>query len=162
LFPICEQPFAKNKISFLIKILRLLTIHKLKPTKMKKIFAIIALAGIMVSCGGKKKDAKVPEQPTTNEPSKMEPSNTGSTAGIPTFSDPDVQKFVNEYSAFAQSYKTGIVDPAKAMELSKTAQEWSGKMMNVAMKVGSNPDELKKWQQWAEWLRKEMTPAMPK
>jgi hypothetical protein len=162
MFPICEQPFAKNKINFSEKNLRLLPINKLKSTKMKKIFVIMALAGIMVSCGGKKKDAATPDKPTTNEPSKMDPANNGAMAGVPTFSDPEVQKFVNEYSAWIKDYKTGMADPTKAAEMAKTAQEWSGKMTGIAMKIATNPGELQKWTDWAKWISNEMMPAMPK
>lgn len=125
---------------------------------MKKVFAILIVAAVMVSCGNKKKEDKPTDgkdtAATTNNNSGDQTTTpvTTTVAGIPTFSDPEIQKFVNDYSTFAQSYKAGMADPAKAIELAKTAQEWAGKMGTFAMKLVSNPDELKKWNEWSTWL----------
>lgn len=139
---------------------------------MKKLFVLLAVAAIMVSCGNKKKSDKPADgkdtattSTTTNTGDQTATTTTTTTttstmAGIPTFSDPDVQKFVNEYSAFITEYKAGITDPAKAMELAKTAQVWAGKMGTFGMKLASNPEDMKKWTEWATWISKEMTPVV--
>jgi hypothetical protein len=129
---------------------------------MKKFLFVVAIAGIMTSCKDKK-DEKKAEEPTTTmptEPTTTEPTTTTSSASDVKFSDPEVQKFADEYTAFVKSYKTGMVDPAKAQELSKTAQEWATRMTPIAMKLASNPEEMKKWTEWATALGKEMMPAM--
>jgi hypothetical protein len=129
---------------------------------MKKFLFVVAIAGIMTSCKDKK-DEKKAEEPTTiapTEPTTTEPTNTAPVTSDVKFSDPEVQKFADEYTAFVKSYKTGMVDPAKAQELSKTAQEWTTKMQPMVMILATNPVELKKWQDWAMALSKEMMPAM--
>jgi hypothetical protein len=135
---------------------------------MKKLFAVLALVGVMTSCKDKKKEEKKPEETTTTTPPSTEttpPAETTPTAsvpGVPTFSDPEVQKFANEYGAFMAEYKNGMKDPAKMAELSKTMQEWSGKAQKIGMKLASTPDEAKKWADWAMAMAKDMMPATPK
>ncbi|MEI2738575.1 MAG: hypothetical protein V9F01_07310 [Chitinophagaceae bacterium] len=127
---------------------------------MKKFLAVLALVGVMTSCKDKKKDEKKPEETTTTTTTDPTTTTTTTTdANVPTFSDPEVQKFVTEYSAFITEYKAGMTDPAKAQALAKTAQEWSGKMSNIGMKLASNPDDLKKWTEWAQWVAAQFTPA---
>lgn len=127
---------------------------------MKKILAVLALVGVMTSCKDKKKDEKKPEETTTTTTTDPTTTTTTTTdANVPTFSDPEVQKFVTEYSAFITEYKAGMADPAKAQALAKTAQEWSGKMSNIGMKLASNPDDLKKWTEWAQWVAAQFAPA---
>ncbi len=128
---------------------------------MKKFLFVVAIAGIMTSCKDKK-DEKKAEEPTTiapTEPTTTEPTTTAPVTSDVKFSDPEVQKFADEYTAFVKSYKTGMVDPAKAQELAKTAQEWTTKMQPMVMKLATNPEELKKWQDWALALSKELMPA---
>lgn len=130
---------------------------------MKKLFAIIALVGIMASsCKDKKNDeAKTDGTETTTEPTTTE-SNTESTtavSGVPTFSDPEVQKFANEYGAFMAEYKAGMKDPAKLMELSKSMQDWSTRAQSIGMKLASKPEEAKAWADWAMALAKDIMPA---
>ena len=127
---------------------------------MKKFLAVLALVGVMTSCKDKKKDEKKPEETTTTTTTDPTTTTTTTTdANVPTFSDPEVQKFVTEYSAFITEYKAGMADPAKAQALAKTAQEWSGKMSNIGMKLASNPDDLKKWTEWAQWVAAQFAPA---
>ena len=127
---------------------------------MKKILAVLALVGVMTSCKDKKKDEKKPEETTTTTTTDPTTTTTTTTdANVPTFSDHEAQKFVTEYSAFITEYKAGMTDPAKAQALAKTAQEWSGKMSNIGMKLASNPDDLKKWTEWAQWVAAQFTPA---
>jgi len=127
---------------------------------------LLAVAAMMVSCGNKKKSDKPADgkdtatSTTTTDPGPGDQTTTTSTlAGVPTFSDPEVQKFVNEYSAFISQYKAGMTDPAKAIELAKTAQTWAGKMGTFGMKLASNPEDMQKWTEWAKWISNEMMPA---
>ena len=131
---------------------------------MKKIFALLAVAGIMASCGGKKKSDKPADgkdTAATTTTTEVAPTTTSTSAsdGVPTFSDPDVQKFANEYNAFMQEYKAGMKDPAKLVELGKSMTDWSKKAQDIGMKLASKPDEAKAWADWAKKLSQELMPA---
>ena len=129
---------------------------------MKKLFAVLAIAGVMVACNNKKKDEKAPEKDTTSTTTTTTTTTTETTpapAGVPTFSDPEVQKFANDYAAFITQYKSGMTDPAKAAELAKSAQEWSKRSTEIAMKLAAKPDEAKAFSEWLMGLAKEMMPA---
>ena len=129
---------------------------------MKKLFAVLALVGVMTSCKDKKKDEKKPEETTTTTSTDATTTTTDATttatAGVPTFSDPEVQKFANEYGAFIAEYKAGMKDPAKLAELGKKMKDWSTKAQSIAMKLASTPDEAKKWSDWALELSKSLMP----
>jgi hypothetical protein len=129
---------------------------------MKKLFAVLALVGVMTSCKSKKKDEKKPEETTTTTPTDATTTptdaTTTATAGVPTFSDPEVQKFANEYGAFIAEYKAGMKDPAKLAELSKGMTEWSTKAQSIGMKLANSPDEAKKWADWAMEISKQLMP----
>ncbi len=125
---------------------------------MKKLFAVLALVGVMTSCKDKKKEEKKPEETTTTTTTTTTDATTA-TAGVPTFSDPEVQKFANDYGAFMAEYKKGMKDPSKLMELSKSMQEWSAKAQSIGMKLATTPDEAQKWTDWALALTKDLMPA---
>ena len=132
---------------------------------MKKIFAILAIAGVMVACNNKKKDEKKPEgdsTATTTTTTTTDPTTTTTTtsAGTPTFSDPTVQKFVDDYTAFILQYKAGMNDPAKMAELSKSMSDWSTKATEVGLKLAANPENLQKWSSWWEAISKDLMPDM--
>ncbi len=135
---------------------------------MKKLFAVLALVGVMTSCKDKKKDEKktdetttttTPTDATTTDATTTTTPTTTATTGVPTFSDPEVQQFANDYSAFIATYKAGMTDPAKMQELNKDMQKWSEKAQKIGMKLASNPDEAKKWADWALELSKQLMPA---
>ncbi|MDZ4810622.1 MAG: hypothetical protein SGI96_20480 [Bacteroidota bacterium] len=119
---------------------------------MKKIFAVLALVGVMTSCKDKKKDEKKPEETTT--------TTITAATGVPTFSDPEVQKFANDYGAFMAEYRAGMKDPAKLAELSKSMTDWSTRAQSIGMKLASTPDEAKKWADWALALSQQMMETM--
>lgn len=139
---------------------------------MKKLFAVLALVAVMTSCKDKKKDEKKTDETTvTNSDTTAKEDNTTTTpttdntatanAEIPKFADPEVQKFVNEYSALVLDYKANMMDPVKAQKWAQTSQEWSTKMTRVGMKIGNSPQELQKWSDWTKWLTVQMTPKQP-
>jgi PBP1b-binding outer membrane lipoprotein LpoB len=126
---------------------------------MKKVFAVLALAGVMVSCNNKKKDEKKPEgDTTTTTTTTVEPTTTTTTPGVPTFSDPEVQQFANDYAAFIAEYKAGMNDPAKLQDLSTKMQDWGKRSTDIGMKLAAKPDEAKAWADWVMALSKEMMP----
>lgn len=131
---------------------------------MKKVFAVLALVGVMTSCNNKKKDEKKPEGDTTTTTTTTTTENNTTTtttenSGTPKFSDPEVQKFADDYAAFVKEYKAGMNDPAKLADLTAKMQEWSKKSTEIGMKLASKPDEAKAWADWIMQLSKEMMPA---
>ena len=137
---------------------------------MKKLFAVLALAGVLVSCDNKKKDEKKETTsdtttttntttPTDNTTTTTPTDNTTTASGdVPTFSDPEVQKFVNDYNAFIVEYKAGMKDPAKLADLSKKMQDWSTRSMTIGTKLANNPADLQKWNDWWTAKSKELMP----
>ncbi|MCY7310112.1 MAG: hypothetical protein LH619_04975 [Chitinophagaceae bacterium] len=126
---------------------------------MKKIFAVLALVGVMTSCKSKKKEEVKPAETTTTTPTEGTTTTTAAT-GVPTFSDPEVQKFANDYDAFMAEYRVGMKDPAKLAELSKSMTDWSTRAQSIGMKLASTPDEAKKWADWALALSQQMMETM--
>ncbi|MGQ0739228.1 MAG: hypothetical protein ACT4OJ_09235 [Bacteroidota bacterium] len=126
---------------------------------MKKVFAVLALVGVMASCNNKKKDEKKPEgdttTTTTTTTTDAPPANL---AGVPTFSDPEVQKFANDYAAFMEEYKAGMNDPAKLADLSAKMTDWSKRSTEIGMKLATKPEEAKAWADWVMALASDMMP----
>ena len=118
--------------------------------KMKKVFAVLALVGVMTSCNNKKKDEKKPEGDTTavvTPPADNTTPPADNSGAIPTFADADVQKYVTDYTAFVQSYLDAYKakDMTKVQELATKMTEWSGKSTEIGQKLATNPEEAKKF-----------------
>lgn len=137
---------------------------------MKKLFAVLALAGVMVSCNNKKKDEKKVEGDTTTT-TTVEPTTTTTTTtttGVPTFADAEVQQYVNDYTAFVQSYVDAYKtkDMTKVQELSAKMTDWSTRSTAIGQKLAASPEEAKKFadymtklsQDWAD-AAKAMVPT---
>lgn len=127
---------------------------------------MLALVSLMaVACKDKKEDKK--EEPTTTQPT-TEPTTTPTTTepaptttnadGVPSFSDPEVQKFANDYAAFIKEYKAGMKDPAKLSALAQKMQDWSKRATEIGTKLATSPDEAKKWTDWTMAIAKEFMP----
>ncbi len=119
---------------------------------MKKVFLVLAVAGVMVACNSKKKEGtetKGDTTTTTTTTDKMDNTTTTTTtnAAVPTFSDPEVQAYVNDYTAFVNSYLDAYKakDMTKVQELGTKMQEWSGRSMTIGQKLAAHPDEAKKF-----------------
>ena len=132
---------------------------------MKKLFAVLALAGVMASCNNKK-DEKKPDQGTsTTDTSKATTTTTTTTttavAGVPTFSDPEVQQYVNDYTAFVNSYLDAYKgkDMTKVAELATKMTDWSGRSMEVGKKLVANPDEAKAFTEYMTKLSQDWANA---
>jgi hypothetical protein len=142
--------------------------HYLKPKtkKMKKLFSMLALFSLLAVACKDKKDDKTPEPtttPTTTEPTTTptttEPTTTTTVPGVPKFSDPEVQKFANDYAAFMAEYKAGMNDPAKLADLTQRLQDWSKRSTDIGMKLATKPEEAKAW---ADWMLAMANDIMPK
>jgi hypothetical protein len=144
---------------------------------MKKFLAILAIAGVMVSCNNKKKDEKketttdsvTTTTPTTTTPTTTDNTNTPTTtdnstgsADIPKFKDPEVQKYVDDYTAFITSY----VNAYKSKDMTKVStyateyQQWIGKTQSVAMKLSTSPEEADKFSKYMTKLNHDVQAAM--
>jgi hypothetical protein len=136
---------------------------------MKKLLSLIAIVGIMASCNNKKeektdtsKDTATTTTPGDNTNNTTPTDNTTPTGDVPTFSDPEVQKYVNDYSAFVAAYVEAYKskDMTKVQELATKQTEWSAKTQNVAMKLANNPDEATKFSNYMTKLSQDWANAM--
>ena len=136
-----------------------------KSTNMKKLFAILALAGVMVSCNNKKKEEKKTEGDTTvikdNTTNNMD-DKTVTAGDIPTFSDPEVQKYVNDYTEFVTLYVNAYTtkDVSKIQEYSTKAMDWASRTMSVSQKLANNPEDAKKFSDYMTKLSDRMAAAV--
>jgi hypothetical protein len=117
---------------------------------MKKLFAVLALVGVMTSCKDKK-DEKKPEEPTTTTPTDAPPTPTdattpAATSGVPTFKDADVTAYVQSYEDYIAAYKKAVEgkDMGKMAELGKMGQDLATKGTAAAQKLATSPDDAKK------------------
>jgi hypothetical protein len=109
---------------------------------MKKLFAVLALVGIMTSCKDKKAETPT-ETPTTTEPTTTEPTTTD---GVPTFSDPDVAAYVKSYEDYIAAYKAAVEnkDMSKMADLGTMGQDLAAKGVTASQKLANNPEDAKK------------------
>jgi hypothetical protein len=136
---------------------------------MKKLLSILAVAVIMVSCNNKKSEEKSATTDTTvkttetttggDQTTTTTTTTTTNNQGVPSFSDPEVQKFANDYAAFLDEYKKGLKDPARMADLTKSMQDWSSRSQSIGMKLANNPDEAKKWADWIMVVSQEFSKA---
>ncbi len=121
---------------------------KPKTNNMKKVFAILALAGVMASCNNKKKEETKSADDTTIVKDNMgDQTTTTNIEGVPTFSDPEIQQYVNDLTAFVNTYIGAIKgkDMAKAAELAPKWTDWSTRSVGISQKLAANPEDAKKW-----------------
>ena len=135
---------------------------------MKKLLFVFAIAGLLTACKSKKAEEKKADDKTATAPAGTtvtEPATTttatAAASGVPSFSDPEVQKFANDYAAFVAEYKSSMKDPVKFAEHAKSMKDWSARGKEIAMKIAGNPQEAQKWAMWATSLIKELMPEMP-
>lgn len=155
----------KKNYTFVVKLIKPKT-----KKNMKKLLFVVAIAGVMTSCKDKKDEKAVDAtttttsttEPTTTEPTTTTTTTTTASTGVPTFSDPEVQQFANDYAAFIANYKAGMNDPAKMQDLTKDMQKWTEKSQKIGMKLSQTPDEAKKWADWVMVISKDMMPGTHK
>lgn len=135
---------------------------------MKKIIAVLCVAGSFVACNDpktpdatvEKKDSTVKTETPVAAPdssSKMAAATTNAVIETPKFADADVQKFADEYTAFIKEASSAAGDPAKTAEYTKKAQEWAAKMAPIAQKLAAKPEEMKKWSDYMQKIAANMT-----
>lgn len=114
---------------------------------MKKLFAVLALVGVMTSCKDKKKDEKKPEETTTTPPTDATtPTTDATTPGVPTFNDADVTAYVKAYEDYIAVYKKAAdsKDMTKLAELGTMGQDLAAKATAATQKLAANPEDAKK------------------
>jgi hypothetical protein len=142
------------------------SIIKSKTSNMKKVFAILALAGVMVSCNNKKAEDKKPADDTTKVTTDNTTTDNTTTTNtnyssdnVPTFKDAEVQQFANDYAAFVKEYKAGLKDPAKLADLSAKMQDWGTRAQSIGQKLANDVEEARKWTEFVTACSKEMSDA---
>ena len=135
---------------------------------MKKLLSVIALVGILASCNNKKEDKTETTTgdttvSTTNNANTDNTTTTTTTTAVetPKFSDPEIQKFVDDYSAFWNDYQANWQNPEKAAEYQKQMTDWSTKSQSIGMKLASNPEDLQKWTDWWTAMAQKMQNMVP-
>ena len=115
---------------------------------MKKLFAVLALVGVMTSCEDKKKDEAKPEETTTTTTTTTttEATTTDASTGVPTFNDADVTAYVKSYEDYIAAYKKAVEgkDMTKMADLAKMGQDLAAKATAATQKLAANPEDAKK------------------
>jgi hypothetical protein len=136
---------------------------------MKKLFAVLALVAVMTSCKDKKKDEKTPDATTTTtttDPGTTTTTTTTTTTpavgGVPTFKDAEVQKFVDDYTAFVTAYVAAYKtkDYTKIADVSKNVAEWGTRSMSIAQKLSTSPEDATAFGNYMTKLSQDITAAM--
>lgn len=111
---------------------------------MKKLFAVLAIVGVMTSCKDKK--AETPAETPTETPVETPTETPTVTDGVPTFSDPDVNAYVKSYEDYINAYKAAVEskDMTKMADLGTMGQDLATKGAAAAQKLAANPEESQK------------------
>ena len=126
---------------------------------MKKLFLAISVIGLISMTSCKKEEAKVENatenaventtEAATNAADAVE-NTTAAVSDVPTFSNPDIQKFAEEYAAFykevSEAAKSG--DAAKVQDLQAKGLEWAKKAADYTQKM--TPEDAQKWVDWSQ------------
>lgn len=128
---------------------------------MKRILLSCAVLSLIsfTACKNEAKDtdATVETTETTNDGAEAT-----ATEGVPTFSDSEVQKYVDDYTAFIKEYtaaaKSG--DATKLSALAGNLQEWNTKSTAIGEKLATNPEDAQKFNEYIQKLALEMQAGM--
>lgn len=136
---------------------------------MKKVILSTALVAALAFTSCKKEETKAEPETITTETTTTEttmPENTAedvnnavASVATPKMSNPDAQKFVDEYASFVKEQvevvKSG--DAAKMQELTKKATDWAKKTQEFAAKL--TPEDQKLWAEYATKVAQEVANA---
>lgn len=126
---------------------------------MKKLFFALTLIGLVTATSCKKEEAKVENatenavENTTeaaNDAAQVLNETAAAVAEIPSFSNPEVKKFAEEYAAFYEEVKQATTsgDVAKVQELQTKALDWAKKASEFTQKM--TPEDAQKWVDWSQ------------
>ena len=129
---------------------------------MKKLIPVIALLCLMTACKNKKKEETKPTDSTTTTTTTTTTSTEAASGDIPKFSDPEVQKYVEDYTAFVTGYVAAYKtkDYTKIQEWSTKATDLATRSMDISKKLAANPDEATKFSNYMTKLSNDLTAAM--
>ena len=128
---------------------------------MKKVILSTLFASAVVFTSCKKEEPKVETTTeTTTSTTETTPTETNTAEDIntsvgevevPKMSNPEAQKFVDEYAAFTKEQINAVKsgDATKIQEFSTKAQEWATKAQTYASKLTPEDQKL-----WAEYVTK--------
>ena len=131
---------------------------------MKKMLLVLLTLGVVFSCG-KKDESTTTTKTETTTTTTAEPAKTDAAAtDVPTFKDPEVQKYVDSYQAFLKDVKDASVskDAAKFQELTTVKVQELATQSEEAMKKLTDPAEKKKFNDYMEKAGKEFADEMAK
>lgn len=129
---------------------------------MKKTFLIITALGLIAFTSCKNQEENVSdvtegidsiandaEELEDYEQVQIDASKVAS--DIPQFSDPEVQKFAEEYSAYFNELMQAGDDTEKLHELLGEGVEWSKRVSQLTQKMSE--EDLDKWSRWSSQLQ---------
>lgn len=133
---------------------------------MKKLFLAITVIGLVTVTSCKKEEEKMNDaiQDTTEQVAETTVENVeaandvdAAIASIPQFSSPEVQKFAEEYAAFAKEAATAAQsgDTSKIQELQAKTVEWTRKIGEINQKLSA--DEAQKFNEWVGEINKSVS-----
>ena len=130
---------------------------------MKKMLLVLLSLGVIFSCG-KKEESTTTTKTETTTTTTAEPAKTDAAAtDVPTFKEPEVQKYVDSYQAYLKDVKDAVAskDAAKIQELTTKSQELATQGAEAAKKL-TDPAEAKKFADYMTKLGQEATEEMTK
>lgn len=130
---------------------------------MKKMLLVLLSLGVIFSCG-KKEESTTTTKTETTTTTTAEPAKTDAAAtDVPTFKEPEVQKYVDSYQAYLKDVKDAVAskDAAKFQEISAKGTELATQGQEAAKKL-TDPAEAKKFTDYMTKLGQEAADEMAK
>ena len=129
---------------------------------MKKILLIITALGLIAftSCKNQEEDVSdvtegidsiVNDAEELEDYEQVQIDASKVASDIPQFSDPEVQKFAEEYSAYFNELMQAGDDTEKLHELLGEGVEWSKRVSQLTQKMSE--EDLDKWSRWSSQLQ---------
>ncbi len=131
---------------------------------MKKMLLVLLTLGVVFSCG-KKDESTTTTKTETTTTTTAEPTKTDAAAtDVPTFKDPEVQKYVDSYQAYLKDIKDAVAskDTAKIQELSTVKAQELATQSQDALKKLTDPAEQKKFTDYMTKAAQEFSDEMAK
>ena len=129
---------------------------------MKKMLLVLLTLGVIFSCG-KKEEAKTETETTKTETTTTATPTDAAATDVPTFKEPEVQKYVDSYQEYIKNLKDAVAskDATKIQELTTKSQELATQGAEAAKKL-TDPAEAKKFADYMTKLGQEATEEMTK
>ncbi len=119
------------------------------------------------SCDDNKKSEKTSPPITPNSQTQQEQNivtikTDTISIDVPTFNDPEVQKYVEDYTAYMKEYLAAVKskDITNIAQLGMESQKWKTKGEAITQRLSYDPDELKKYNDYMVKLYEKMKEIM--